>query len=134
MTEIDKIRNSLDRAEGKLDKVASILGHDLAEPMADTLKEIRSSNRSRWIVLAAMLVMCVVTIGSSFYVLSKIRRMQYRYMVQTVRLNKLIDLAEKTARPENRSALRTLQKLSDTTPQSVVEAAAALVADAGTDR
>jgi len=118
----------------KLDKIADILGNKLAPPMAQVLEEIELSNKSRKLVLIAMVAMIVVFTAVSVYSVNRnmqiaddLEEMQYNYMVQTARLNRLVDLAEDNAStPEIEKELKDIQRMAAPTPSSIVRAAAEL--------
>lgn len=102
--------------------------------MACTLKEIKASNRSRWIILLTMVVLTgvvsyvsIVAMDRVVMVADKMTELQARNVVVSYQLDKLIDLAKKTASSgEVEDELVKIKKLGTPSPKNLVNAMKAM--------
>lgn len=117
----------------KLEKVASLI-EQMTNPIEAMLKEIKASNRSRWIMMLAMIsIVAMVAIGS-FWVVEQlgdlsdqVAQIQQAQIVDSGRLTLLVDEAEATAStPKIREKLQQIQQMGTHSPENLVRAVAVL--------
>lgn len=115
----------------KLVRIAALISQ-MTDPIQAVLIEIRASNRSRWIVMMAMLAM-VVMVSFLFVksldkigdLTSKLSDIQATSVMERGRLNRLISLAERTAStPRIQKELQDLQMAKFPTAENIVKAVA----------
>jgi hypothetical protein len=123
--------------EEKLEKIAELL-RKLTDPMACVLKEIKASNRSRWIVLLGMASIVVVMASIQFVVMDRMNRMadqieqsQGVLIMQMAQGQDLIDYVARSAKtPEQRAAVAEIRNLYGKSPATLIKAAAQFAPEA----
>lgn len=121
----------------KLDKIAGLLDK-VTGPMACVLKEIKASNRSRWIVLLSMASMVAVVAVMMWITLAQMRLLMDRMeMTQgalislTVQSHQMIDFADKVAKtPDQKNRVESMRRLHGQKPSDIIKAAAQFAPEA----
>lgn len=117
--------------DDRLDKIVGLLSK-IMEPMASVLKEIKASNRSRWIVLTSMLLIVMVVAGlmwvmmqQMMVLMDRVETTQNSLVSQSIQVQQLVEFASRTARtPEQKKYVRSIRHGQLRSPAELIKAAA----------
>jgi len=123
--------------DDRLEKIAELLGK-LTGPMACVLKELKASNRSRWIVMLSMAAIVMVTATMMWAVMRQMSDLMDRMETtqgaligQMVQVQQLVEFADKTAKtPDQKNRVENMKKLYGQTPVDLIRAAAQFAPEA----